>query len=249
MGGKILVGPLTFDRVRLEASPTIISEGLIKTYPISRVVGCLTNLFHLSNDINDLKDIVTGYSEYNGVIMILQAVNNQQQIYTVIPNNKYNIYCFGKYLNKYGYFSGGHSIFGPNDEWIEIWWNKKFDADATETIRKLGKLYHICSSTVYKKISKVGLTPRKSEWKNFDNPERVYFFVYKPSHENLEDLAKDFKESKTKISDEYFLLEIDISKVNDTMKFYVDPRMPYAVYSLEGVPPYAITVIDEIKIV
>lgn len=238
----------TFERLWVKKSPVTITEGLIKTYPITIVVKCLTNLFNLSNDDKDVDDIIAGKSNYNGVIKIAHGANNCKQIYTILPNDESVLSRFEQHLNKYGYFNGGWVfVYDTNDEWVKIWWDKKFDGDATEVVRKLGKLYHICSSTVYDKISKSGLTPKKSQWKDFDNPERVYFFIDKLSHAELDFYANDFRDSKTKVSDEYFLLEIDISKVNSTMKFYADSRMPYAVYSLEGVPPYAITIIDGIK--
>lgn len=77
-----------------------------------------------------------------------------------------------------------------------------------------------------------------------NNPERVYLWTEKPS--NWKDIAVAFKESGGE--EPYVLLSIDRSKMNENIKFYFDSntfsQYPVAVYTLEPIPPYAITIIE-----
>lgn len=238
----------TFAQRFLHGSPIYLREGLIRTYPIGKVIESLSKVFNLSTDEDELERIISGESVYDGFIFRSKGSNGCVQISTVIPNNRRNIENLGRYLNKYGYFYGGgkHEITGT--EWVQVWWEKKFDEDATEIVHSLGKIYHLCSERAYRRISKQGLTPRASQWKDFVNPERVYFFLYKQDMRALKYYSEDFNNGKTKSSNRYYLLEIDISKVSEGMKFYYDSRLPEAVYSLEGVSPAAIKIVEEINV-
>lgn len=248
--GRLLIEQAhTFGQTFLKGSPVYLREGLIRTYPIEQVVNVLAKVFNLSTNSDDIESIVEGESEYDGFIRAGRGYNNCMQICTVIPNNKSNLERLGGYLNKYGYFYGGsiRTIRETNGAWIQVWWEKKYDEDATDIVHEVGRIYHLCSENAYKRIARQGLTPRISQWKEFQNPERVYFFLERPNEGDLEYYAANFNNEKKVKSRKYYLLEIDISKVSEDMKFYYDSRLAYAVYSLEGIPPAAITVIDEVN--
>lgn len=236
----------TMDKILLEGNFAFIQEGLIRTYPLKDVCQAISGLFGLSMDKSLRDEILNGKTYYNGYLSVLQALNNEQQILTIVPDKDENRDRMAKYFNKYGYFVAAEE---SNYPWRKIWWEKKFGVDATEEVRRYGCLYHLCSSNIYSKIQKQGLTPRSSQWgKDFQNPERIYFFLKNLSHITFEGWARDFKRGKNLNTNNFLLLKIDVSKLSFSMRFYADSRMPKAVYSLEGVPPQAITVIDAVDV-
>lgn len=235
----------TMDKILLEGNFVIIKEGLIRTYPLKNVCQSISGLFGLSMDKTLRDKILKGETYYNGYLCVVQGLNNEQQILTIVPDRDENRDKIAKYFNKYGYFASTEETDYP---WRKIWWEKKFGVDSTEEVRRYGYLYHLCSSKVYPKIQKQGLTPRRSQWgENFQNPERIYFFLKRLTHIEFEKWAKNFKKEKNLSTDSFLLLKIDVNKLPSSMKFYADSRMPRAVYSLEGVPPQAITVIDAVE--
>lgn len=230
----------TMDYVRLSGPAVILAEGLIMTYPIELVIKSIAKIFNLATDPDD-------YTPY-GYICHNYGENETEVIEVEIPNDPKNKAMIDKYMNKYGWFSG--SINDGHDEgMINIWYEKKFDFDATEIAHE-NNLYHICPTVVMEKIMSKGLTPKESSWTTFHNDERVYLFVEEPDDESFRYWCYDFKKNK-KINSRntgFALLEIDTSKINKNIKFYYDPRMTDGIYTMDTISPEAITVVKQITI-
>ena len=124
---------------------------------------------------------------------------------------------------------------------------KKYDVDVTDYVFEKGILYHLCRKEVVDKILKNGLSPRESQWYSFKNSPRIYFFCVEISDKNLEYWVQDTFFGKTIKSNDYVLLKIDVSKINNNPKFYGDPRLTDAVYTYDNINPEAIEKYKEIK--
>lgn len=244
--GKILFEMLTMDTIRLNGKQYVISEGLIKTYPIKEVVNCLARLFNLTTDVKLLTQIMLGQSDYNGLINITQGNNETNEVLVLVPKSVYNKDNIDKYMNKWGYFcSAVQEKSGVSTKFFLLQYEKKYDIDVTDYVRKTGTLYHIAPNIVVNKIIKNGLVPKNSTWGMFAHEGRVYFFYQPLSDLGFESFVSDFGKNKQvrANNDGYSLLKIDVSLLNNNVKFYADPRQSSAVYTLDNIPPKAIEII------
>lgn len=242
--GKVVGRAHTMDEsfVLSNKKPYYLTEGLIKTYPTDIVCKTIGSLFHLSRD----DDFPRKDSDKQGWIGIVGGHNGTEQIQVQIYNAPENIEQMKHYFSKYGYFPAGETKIG---KWIYLYFEKKYDIDVTETVHGCGYLYHMCKGKTLNKILSQGLTPRVSQWgEQFKNPERVYFSLRKLSHEELNSWAKYFKKEKNENETVYILLQIDVNKINPSIKFYYDSRMPEAVYTNDTISPKAISVEDCVRI-
>ena len=108
-------------------------------------------------------------------------------------------------------------------------------------------VYHIAPMRVAHRISINGLQPR-SNGRTENHPERVYLYIEKPNPKVLNDIVTAFKESGR--DEPYELLTIDLSKVNNDIRFYYDSNTyrtyPKAIYCLETIPRSAIVKFENI---
>lgn len=228
------------DYVRLNGSAVILAEGLIMTYPIERVVKSIAKIFNLSTDPDD-------YGPH-GYICHNYGENETEVIEAEIPANPKNMAMIDKYMNKYGWFRASETD-GKEEGMINVWYEKKFDFDATEIAHE-NNLYHICPTVVLDKIMSKGLTPKESSWTTFHNDERVYLFVEEPDDQTFKYWCHDFKKNK-KINSRntgFVLLKIDPSKIDKNIKFYYDPRMTDGIYTMDTISPRAITIAKQITL-
>lgn len=144
----------------------------------------------------------------------------------------------------------------------ECWqFEKKKDNEATSDVKSHDFIYHVCPTSRLQKILHIGLIPKKTTWRAYQLDDkhtytdrhkqhygwksinRVYAFLKKPTDKFLRN--NNFKEEKDIISpDGYTLLKIDVSKLQSGTKFCFDPRHEGAVFTLENIPPSAISVVD-----
>jgi len=227
----------------------IIKEGLIKTYPIEQVIEAMARVFNLKivnkSEINRIYSSIksnTFQSSHNGYVAINQL--NSKVLTFVVGGGGFNKDVLDQYMNKYGYFLCNKAEW--SDEWTRYQYEKKFDIDVTDIILKQQFIYHICPSKLKDKILKQGLVPHKSKYPRFNNDSRLYFFI-----KNKEDIewkfimyASGFRCDKN-TEDKYMLLEIDTSKIAQEIKFYADPRMTDGIYTLQGIAPNAIKILNE----
>ena len=137
---------------------------------------------------------------------------------------------------------------GNSISFAEYRFERKFDTDATAFVHEKGYLYHMCSFESYQRIQKQGLTPRSSQFEGVDNPERVYAFFERPSDEDFEYWANDFKEHKKQNITGFILFKINVEDLPKDQKFYFDPRMEHVVYSTQGIPPTALQIERKLKL-
>jgi len=225
----------------------VITEGLIKTYPIERVIEAMARVFNLK--ITDKAEINRIYSSiknktfqpsHNGYVAINQL--NSKVLTFVVGGGEFNEGILDQYMNKYGYFLCNKAEW--SDEWSRYQYEKKFDVDVTDIILKQQFIYHICPSKLKDKILKQGLVPHKSKYPGFNNDFRLYFFIKKKQDWEFMMYASDFRGDKN-TEDEYTLLEIDTSNISQEIKFYADPRMEDGIYTLQGIAPNAIKILNE----
>lgn len=109
-----------------------------------------------------------------------------------------------------------------------------FEAKYDKIVYIKKDLYHVTTRDKFKKIQRVGLTP-KSMSKISEHPDRIYLAV------NLEGVGFIRSGLQKHYPDrELMTLKIDISKVGDH-KFMNDPNFePYGVYTYQNIQPSAI---------
>ena len=241
---SVILETYNMDTVRLNGAQYIIKEGLIKTYPIKEVVGCLARVLNLSQNANEILNIINGKIDKNGYIGMAHGNNDTEAIKVIVEDNENNILTVDKYMNKWGWFIGHKGDVGRG--YCLLQYEKKFDIEVTDFAKERGFLYHIAPLKVYPKIKAMGLVPKDSTWQQnlkFKHNGRIYLFIEKLSEEGFDYLCNDFTKNKTNGDDSFVLLKINVGKMTNNPKFYADPRMPNAVYTYDNISPDAIEAI------
>lgn len=228
----------------------IISEDRnVKVTPHGEVVKELVERYKFRDDIDEGIIGEQGYDickmeGFTGLAYCERCApwNGCTNIYTVYPSSGSVKEEVERYFTSHGYFNGmGYDVIaGTDGEWIEGWWEKIYDEEATEKVLEAGKLWHICSTKDYEKIMEEGIKPQKSQWKRVDNPERCYFYNRELADSTVKGYILDFYRNKNNCGEEFTLLEIDVAKIGEGVKFYNDPRMRDSVYCYDIIPPEAI---------
>lgn len=243
----------------LNGKPYLLKEGLISTYPIENVIFALKSLFNLYDGNDDTErnkilfflDRQQNYNGYNGVIFYNRySQNNTERIEIKVSENDFNQNDFDKYLLKYGWFCGIYEKLDGYDNLIRLIYEKKFDVDVTEEVIKNKYIYHICPNIYLNKINKSGLKPKFSSWNQYSNPERVYFFMKRLTHEEFVLWVNEFNSEKKidyQRNDGWSLLKIDVSNLTNNPTFYFDPRMKNGVYTMDTISPENIEIVDYIS--
>jgi len=113
--------------------------------------------------------------------------------------------------------------------------NKKFDSEIVD-LSSLNYLYHVTEEKYLDKIKRQGIKPI-SRMKIEKHPERIYLF---DSEVNAEEFVKDLTK---RFNGNYVILKIDVSKLNQTTKFYKDPLFlddVNAYYIYDNISPLSI---------
>ena len=235
-------------------------EGLVTSYSIDKIIDILAAGFSLQkyeNSDNDFYNEMIAVSEkrspYNGFIKKAKGNNNSETIWIVVPKDDrgLNKKMLDSYLIPSGYicFSKNETYYSDEDSGISFVWyiyEKKFDNDVTDSIlNNKDYLYHITLNLYIDKIKRQGLKPKDEIWNNdlFPSHNRLYLFL----NDNLFDKSDTYfsnKDLKRKYNNGFSLLRIDVSKLNNNIKLYSDPRQNDAVYTYDCISPDAIEVID-----
>ena len=242
----------------LAGKPYLLKEGLISTYPIKNVIFALKSLFNLydGNDGTERNKILffldrqQNYKGYSGVIFYNRYSQNGTERIEIKKRKKdFNQNDFDKYLLKYGWFCGIYEKLDGYDNLIRLIYEKKFDVDVTEEVLKNKYIYHICPNIYLNKINKIGLKPKFSSWNQYSNPERLYFFIEKLTHEEFVMWVNEFNTEKKldyQRNDGWSLLRVDVSNLTNSPTFYFDPRMKNGVYTMDNISPENIEIVDYI---
>jgi len=205
----------------------LLTEGLIKTYPLTDTITMLNNLGISDNYIRTYND--------NNTHKIYIFINNDSNIFNQI-NNKLKLY--GWLFSNYETIDGdyGNTIEKIlNCSHIHSFWVAfvaKYDTVVNNKyIPKF--IYHITPKSKLTKILNNGLSP-KSYNKLTNYPERVYFILdERPILALTKELFKANK-SEFKNKETYSVLKI----INfDRINFYKDPESNYSIYTFDNIPP------------
>lgn len=183
---------------------------------------------------------------YGGAIKINNTNNNTNYIEIFAKTDEKTKKEIDYHLNNYGYFQSFYNILSNGH--MNLTYEKKYDVDITDFIREKGVLYHVCRKDVIKKITNIGLTPRENEWISFKNQPRIYLFYEELSDTDLDEWIFQLNIGKKKKSNTYCLLSIDVSKIKNNPKFYIDPRLNGTTYTYDNINPEAIKIIKERKL-
>jgi len=125
----------------------------------------------------------------------------------------------------------------------EVIYKLRFEAKFDKKIDRIPlTLYHLTPKQNWDKISKIGLVP-KSRSKASYHPERVYLGKDMKSLKFLSNLFYQ----KTGIK-EYTLIKIDTELIPQYFTLYSDPNFQNGYYTLNNIPPTALTKIKDINI-
>lgn len=238
-----------------------LNEGLQISYPIEKLAKYFANLYNLMPagefELQYNNSYVKLYnSKYTGIVGMYSFVNKQDFLYITVLSDiadAVNAKIRNK-LNLIGYdYSFKEKIDDDvNDstlEWVSLYYEKKYNGRYIPDFEKIKYLYHITIEENYDRIKIRGLCSRSEINSRFDtNKERIYFKIYPYTHYDFKDFAKTLFERKilnrtNKDRQKYVLLQVTTNRLNN-IDFYYDPRMEFAIYTFEDIPPDFIKCID-----
>ena len=220
-------------------APVLITEGLIESYDIDRVINLFKSLFDLKENEED--DFLSNLfkqngkeikHEYNGKI----SKKNNNTIKITLPNKNLNLKDnLDYYFKKYGYINS--RVDNNSDNTTSYYYEKKYPEEINlfQILQQYDCLYHVTEEKNINNILKKGLKTKSNKISSgYMHDERNYFFLNYPDKEIVACLAI----AKPKI------LKIDLNKLPLTYTFYFDQRLNNAVFSYEQIPPEVIEIIN-----
>ena len=220
-----------------------INEGLIKSYDINKVKNMACKKFNL----NDFQVEITKRRN-NGIL-------NNQIVFMLDENTSKNIVGdLIHFMNTCGYYK----LLNPRHYkgLLIITFEQKFAKDITNIVKTYKYLYHATPSINVNKILKNGLIPKHKN-NVFSYPDRIYLMGTKTDELSNHQLCimkmiQDFRDKTEHLDDnEYTILQIDIKKLPENIKFYSDPSIPdgNGVYTFDNIPNYAINIYKTLKFI
>ena len=209
----------------------LLMEGYFKTYPAEDILKYLSNR----------------YGEYAS-IQLLENKNGVKVFSISFYNDKDNENVINKDMALCGYFPSISQVEG-NIKHIQ--YEPKFQNNVNNIVQKEEYIFHLTPSNKVNKILNIGLTPKTNN-KLFNYPDRVYFFLHKPSKKDCLLLMKQFYIEKSQIKNQlqykgsYSLLSVK-TKMIKNCNFSYDPNAFDAIYTYDNIPPEAIKVVCEIE--
>jgi len=216
----------------------VLNEGLIKTYSTDETIRVILKTFNDDEkknlSINKEDDKVGGY--YFDFYISKNAEDFQKLIYKV-----------GQVMNTCGYTE---SLKNENENLIWLRYQMKFNK--LVNVKQWHYIYHATSKRHLEKIMKYGLSPRSNN-SCFSYPPRVYF-VYGTDNttilQSVKNTLRNVENSRENLSNriknenEYVVLRIDTSKLNDNIRFYQDQDYKLGIFTYENIPPSCIEITD-----
>lgn len=220
--------------------PFLIQEGLISSYDSNMVLNAICTSFHLGKNGKRSENIPMKLKEkeyiYIGDAYIITGENDEDIIKITLDTNEDFIKTIEKRMEKYGWTLYRSDV---NDNKTVFSFEKRYPEcfTAKQLLKVVNSLYHIVPNSVINKVLKQGLVPKSSKTLGFINEPRIYLWL-----QQMEDI--DWSEMlKTRPSESSVTLRVDLSELNPEHKFYIDPRMYNALFSLEPITPTAITIV------
>lgn len=218
----------------------LLTEGITKSFPLQVTMRYVKR--HFGNAIKEIKqgsNYINGEPNNNILICIKTESNLIDKISRVMA-------LCGYYLAvPFSRIPMGKSV------WLQ--YEPKFDKSLSDEIRNTEKyLLHLTPEVYISKIKKNGLIPRsKNQYSTY--PERVYLLrgSTPPSeiNEMYHMLSTVYNMKRNNPIWTYGVVYIDISRLPENLKLFVDPNYPvYGLYTTDNIPPDAIIDIDEFNI-
>lgn len=220
-----------------------LNEGLIRTYPIETVIKFLIEKFQIQQD-----QILIQKVEEEGIptkcltlVLPLKVSNN-------------TVGSIKQEMNVWGYFVAKDLIRDINRNISYILFEPKYSQDVSNIIRsKYSVLYHMTSAPFLEKIKNNGLCPT-SKNSLFLYPSRVFFMKGDTLDNKQKRILKNVKlardnSDRSKRNPNYnqqaYLLTLDLSKIPEDVKMYVDPfASSGGFFTYDNIPPSAIVNIE-----
>lgn len=223
--------PTRYNRTKFEtlADKDMLTEGLIRTYPMEWVEKYLSNRM--------TSDFVNGGVDYN-----------KMQFWFILKQDSKSIEPLKKKMETFGYFC---SVEDNVSEGIYLQFEPKFDIyrkGSEFSSRNNGIVfYHVAPIRFKKKILNVGLVP-KAKNKYLKYPDRIYLMLASEGKDNAYDMADMLytQDENTLNQGKYSLFGVTVDGLDD-VKFYPDRNTPHApsYFTYENIPSKNISFIED----
>ena len=221
--------------LRLDATPTTfddlptVNEAVGNIMPPDDVVKKIMNKFNLPESMVQM--VESNHKIYIYIITAVIGINDK-----IIEEE----------MAKYGYFIGYKSeyqtISGMTYQRLQFEPQSQIQRDETDNIKKENKyLYHWTPLYNLDSIIKEGLIP-SSKNEHFSFPNRVYLILEHSDDYKIYDFGQRLALNNTNPNNngKYVLLEVELEKLDDTIRFFYDPNSDIGVYTEQKIPSYAI---------
>lgn len=234
------ISPTSFWDKIIDEKPIFLKEGLIASYNGEMVLNAICDSFHLRRNGKTHKISLEPLRGIEHVYIgdaFLTKENEEDIIKVRLDADEDFIDVIKKRLEKYGW-----NLFRTDkdeDNKTIFSFEKRYPTSfyARNILNITDKIYHIGPSNIIDKVKKQGLIPKESKSPGFYNEPRIYL-SFEKDYYDLEDLAS------IRDVDSMVIFEIDVTKLNSEHKFFWDGRMPSAFFTLEPIPPKAISIIE-----
>lgn len=212
-----------------------LNEGLIMSYSADSVNNILCREFNLSPNQVQLEE----RSDNGNVVTLINVVLPINASNDVIGKIKHR-------MNSCGYFCPTPIQYNKQFKIAILLFEPKYSTDVSAEIKSKYKfLFHSTPKIYLQKILKVGIIPR-SKNTLFMYPDRIYCMrgdnLTKEQLgilKNVQTVRNHSVQNNNK-QNEYVLLTIDVRKLPETIKMYIDPMSPNAILTHDNIPPTSI---------
>ena len=239
---------------------SILTEGVYKSYDGNQILNILKKHYDIEHEPIFLKtghEIGVSMSVYGGPADSTK-LPEICTISLVVPKDFPDTDKIKKFFTTCGWRQSENDFVYDGDENYVV---LPFEKDRQYNTIETGKfVYHLTPSSRIEKILKNGLVPRSGNKPDFQHIERIYVFLEKPTAWVSHLFARDMwlaeleqqtldkggveKMYKEGVMPKYALLEIDVEKCGD-IKFYGDPDLAPGAWTMDNIPPEAITVLND----
>ena len=222
-------------------NPIVINEGLITTYDSNIVLDAICKSFHLRKNGNHIENMIMVLKNketiYIGDAFLIKGENDEDIIKIVLDTNENFIETIKQRMSKYGW-----SLYRRDknlNNKTEFMFEKRYPEcfTTTQLLKVINSLYHVAPNGVINKILKQGLVPKTSKTLGFSNEPRIYLWLQRMNDIDWSTMIN------LRRNDHGKTLKIDLTKLDLDHKFYIDQRIPNALFSLEPIPPSAIEIL------
>lgn len=216
--------------------PVMIKEGVMYSYPKQQVLRHIRDTFSLAPN---LRQFNRNWRNYNGIALSKSASNNCRVILVYVPKTS-KVYkaVINSMTNLCGWILANETDISTIIKgYVLLQFEPKSENDVTDEVLKKQVIYHECPNSRIMKIKQMGLVPKDSTWDNFQHKGRIYFWLDFPKHK----LNQTMQGNKNVYGSATSILKVNVNTLGGKVKFYFDPRVPNAVYTMQNIPPQALS--------